>query len=140
MDEELRQREREREREREKEREREADREREKEREREREKELEREREKERERERELERQRERTREKEMNLAKAMESPFLPVAELHGLRSHPVEERVKPAEQLMPNRPGNSSHAPQSPGLEHSGLVGLPGTAEPGPTGNFHGA
>ncbi|XP_043382160.1 genetic suppressor element 1 isoform X2 [Chelonia mydas] len=111
MDEELRQREREREREREKEREREADREREKEREREREKELEREREKERERERELERQRERAREKEMNLAKAMESPFLPVAELHGLRSHPVEERVKPAEQLMPNRPEKPKEA-----------------------------
>uniref|UniRef100_K7G425 Gse1 coiled-coil protein n=1 Tax=Pelodiscus sinensis TaxID=13735 RepID=K7G425_PELSI len=107
LDEELRQREREREREREKEREREreADREREKEREREREKELEREREKERERERELERQRERAREKELNLAKAMESPFLPVAELHGLRSHPAEERVKPAEQLTPTRP-----------------------------------
>ncbi|XP_075796056.1 genetic suppressor element 1 isoform X3 [Pelodiscus sinensis] len=105
LDEELRQREREREREREKEREREreADREREKEREREREKELEREREKE--RERELERQRERAREKELNLAKAMESPFLPVAELHGLRSHPAEERVKPAEQLTPTRP-----------------------------------
>ncbi|KYO37936.1 genetic suppressor element 1 isoform A [Alligator mississippiensis] len=107
MDEELRQREREREREREKEREREADRERE--REREREKELEREREKERERERErereLERQRDRAREKELSMVKAMEGPFLPVSELHGLRSHPAEERVKPAEQLTPGRP-----------------------------------
>ncbi|KAM9373981.1 LOW QUALITY PROTEIN: genetic suppressor element 1-like [Phaethornis superciliosus] len=101
MDEELRQRERERE----KEREREADREREKEREREREreKELEREREKE----RELERQRERAREKELSMVKAMEGPFLPVAELHGLRGHPVEERGKPAlpEPLAPGRP-----------------------------------
>ncbi|NXW52373.1 GSE1 protein, partial [Nyctiprogne leucopyga] len=103
MDEELRQREREREREREKEREREADREREKEREREREKELEREREKE--RERELERQRERAREKELSMVKAMEGPFLPVAELHGLRGHPAEERGKPAEPLAPIRP-----------------------------------
>lgn len=109
MDEELRQREREREREREKEREREADREREKEREREREreKELEREREKERERERELERQRERAREKELSMVKAMEGPFLPVAELHGLRGHPAEERSKAAEPLAPSRPGN---------------------------------
>lgn len=102
MDEELRQREREREREREKEREREADREREKEREREREKELEREREKE--RERELERQRERAREKELSMVKAMESPFLPVAELHALRGHPAEERSKLPE---PSRAGN---------------------------------
>lgn len=101
MDEELRQREREREREREKEREREADREREKEREREREKELEREREKE----RELERQRERAREKELSMVKAMESPFLPVAELHALRGHPAEERSKLPE---PGRAGNN--------------------------------
>ncbi|XP_064375841.1 genetic suppressor element 1 isoform X3 [Dromaius novaehollandiae] len=101
MDEELRQREREREREREKEREREADREREKEREREREKELEREREKE----RELERQRERAREKELSMVKALEGPFLPVAELHGLRSHQPEERGKPSEPLAPGRP-----------------------------------
>ncbi|XP_026712707.1 genetic suppressor element 1 [Athene cunicularia] len=92
MDEELRQREREREREREKERERE----------REREKELEREREKE--RERELERQRERAREKELSMVKAMEGPFLPVAELHGLRGHPAEERGKPVEPLAPGR------------------------------------
>ncbi|XP_054125514.1 genetic suppressor element 1 isoform X4 [Melozone crissalis] len=98
MDEELRQRERERE----KEREREADREREKEREREREKELEREREKE--RERELERQRERAREKELSMVKAMEGPFLPVAELHGLRGHPAEERGKAVEPLAPSR------------------------------------
>ncbi|XP_074864414.1 genetic suppressor element 1 isoform X2 [Carettochelys insculpta] len=111
MDEELRQREREREREREKEREREADREREKEREREREREKELEREREKERERELERQRERAREKELSLAKAMESPFLPVAELHGLRSLPVEERVKPAEQLTPTRPEKPKEA-----------------------------
>ncbi|XP_072492335.1 genetic suppressor element 1 isoform X3 [Notamacropus eugenii] len=107
MDEELR-REREREREREKEREREADREREKEREREREreKELEREREKEREREREkeLERQRERAREKEL-MVKTIENQFLPVSELHGLRVLPGEDRVKPSEQLTPNRP-----------------------------------
>lgn len=102
MDEELRQRERERE----KEREREADREREKEREREREKELEREREKE--RERELERQRERAREKELSMVKAMEGPFLPVAELHGLRGHPAEERGKPVEPLAPSRAGNA--------------------------------
>ncbi|OXB78422.1 UNVERIFIED_CONTAM: hypothetical protein H355_009193 [Colinus virginianus] len=95
MDEELRQREREREREREKEREREADREREKEREREREREKELEREREKERERELERQRERAREKELSMVKAMESPFLPVAELHALRGHPAEERGK---------------------------------------------
>ncbi|KAJ6613771.1 hypothetical protein lerEdw1_015163 [Lerista edwardsae] len=100
MDEELRQRERE------KEREREADREREREREREKELEREREREKEREREREreLERQRERAREKEQSIVKAMEGPFLPVSELHGLRSLPPEERVKPSEQLTPNR------------------------------------
>lgn len=102
MDEELRQRERERE----KEREREADREREKEREREREKELEREREKE--RERELERQRERAREKELSMVKAMEGPFLPVAELHGLRGHPAEERGKPVEPLAPSRAGTA--------------------------------
>lgn len=107
MDEELRQREREREREREKEREREADREREKEREREREREKELEREREKERERELERQRERAREKELSMVKAMEGPFLPVAELHGLRGHPAEERGKPAEPLAPSRPGN---------------------------------
>uniref|UniRef100_A0A8B9PYS0 Gse1 coiled-coil protein n=1 Tax=Apteryx owenii TaxID=8824 RepID=A0A8B9PYS0_APTOW len=103
MDEELRQREREREREREKEREREADREREKEREREREREKELEREREKERERELERQRERAREKELSMVKAMEGPFLPVAELHGLRSHQPEERGKP-EPLAPGR------------------------------------
>ncbi|XP_019327071.1 PREDICTED: LOW QUALITY PROTEIN: genetic suppressor element 1 [Aptenodytes forsteri] len=105
MDEELRQREREREREREKEREREADREREKEREREREREKELEREREKERERELERQRERAREKELSMVKAMEGPFLPVAELHGLRGHPAEERGKPVEPLVPGRP-----------------------------------
>ncbi|CAM9433539.1 unnamed protein product [Bubo scandiacus] len=104
MDEELRQREREREREREKEREREADREREKEREREREREKELEREREKERERELERQRERAREKELSMVKAMEGPFLPVAELHGLRGHPAEERGKPVEPLAPGR------------------------------------
>uniref|UniRef100_A0A8C6YNJ5 Gse1 coiled-coil protein n=1 Tax=Nothoprocta perdicaria TaxID=30464 RepID=A0A8C6YNJ5_NOTPE len=75
---------------------READREREKERE----KELEREREKE----RELERQRERAREKELAMAKAMEAPFLPVAELHGLRAHAPEERAKPPEPLPPAR------------------------------------
>lgn len=107
MDEELRQREREREREREKEREREADREREKEREREREREKELEREREKERERELERQRERAREKELSMVKAMEGPFLPVAELHGLRGHPAEERGKPVEPLVPSRAGN---------------------------------
>ncbi|NWV98140.1 GSE1 protein, partial [Machaerirhynchus nigripectus] len=100
MDEELRQRERERE----KEREREADREREKEREREREREKELEREREKERERELERQRERAREKELSMVKAMEGPFLPVAELHGLRGHPAEERGKPVEPLAPSR------------------------------------
>ncbi|XP_062442347.1 genetic suppressor element 1 isoform X2 [Rhea pennata] len=105
MDEELRQREREREREREKEREREADREREKEREREREREKELEREREKERERELERQRERAREKELSMVKAMEGPFLPVAELHGLRSHQPEERGKPSEPPAPGRP-----------------------------------
>ncbi|XP_026569816.1 genetic suppressor element 1 isoform X1 [Pseudonaja textilis] len=102
LDEELRQRERE------KEREREADRERE----REREKELERERE--RERERELERQRERAREKEQSIIKAMEGPFLSVSELQGPRTHPAEERVKPSEQLTPNRaekPKDSSAA-----------------------------
>lgn len=106
MDEELRQRERERERE--KEREREADREREKEREREREREKELEREREKERERELERQRERAREKELSMVKAMEGPFLPVAELHGLRGHPAEERGKPVEPLAPSRAGNA--------------------------------
>lgn len=108
MDEELRQREREREREREKEREREADREREKEREREREREKELEREREKERERELERQRERAREKELSMVKAMEGPFLPMAELHGLRGHPAEERGKAAEPLVPGRAGNN--------------------------------
>ncbi|NXR48999.1 GSE1 protein, partial [Hippolais icterina] len=75
---------------------------RQREREREREKELEREREKE--RERELERQRERAREKELSMVKAMEGPFLPVAELHGLRGHPAEERGKPVEPLAPSR------------------------------------
>lgn len=104
MDEELRQRERERE----KEREREADREREKEREREREREKELEREREKERERELERQRERAREKELSMVKAMEGPFLPVAELHGLRGHPAEERGKPVEPLAPSRAGDT--------------------------------
>lgn len=104
MDEELRQRERERE----KEREREADREREKEREREREREKELEREREKERERELERQRERAREKELSMVKAMEGPFLPVAELHGLRGHSAEERGKPVEPLAPSRAGNA--------------------------------
>ncbi|XP_063103835.1 genetic suppressor element 1 isoform X4 [Cavia porcellus] len=94
MDEELR-----------REREREADREREKEREREREREREKELEREREKERELERQREqRAREKELLAAKALEPAFLPVAELHGLRGHPAEERGKPSEQLTPTR------------------------------------
>ncbi|XP_077166089.1 genetic suppressor element 1 isoform X3 [Paroedura picta] len=104
MDEELRQREREKEREREREREREADREREREREREKELEREREKERERERERELERQRERAREKEQSIVKAMEVPFAHVSDLHGLRSHPPEDHVKPTEQLTPNR------------------------------------
>lgn len=119
MDEELRQREREREREREKEREREADREREKEREREREREKELEREREKERERELERQRERAREKELSMVKAMEGPFLPVAELHGLRGHPAEERGKPAEPLVPIRPGTASLRVTLGGMPH---------------------
>lgn len=97
MDEELR-----------REREREADREREKEREREREREREKELEREREKERELERQREqRAREKELLAAKALEPAFLPVAELHGLRGHPAEERGKPSEQLTPTRAGS---------------------------------
>ncbi|XP_029463912.1 genetic suppressor element 1 isoform X2 [Rhinatrema bivittatum] len=89
LDEELRQREREREREAEREKERE------------REKELEREKEKE----RELERQRERAREKELTMAKTLESQFLPVPELHGLRGHTQEEQGKPSEQVTPNRP-----------------------------------
>nr|XP_014126766.1 genetic suppressor element 1 [Zonotrichia albicollis] len=63
-----------------------------------------REREREKERERELERQRERAREKELSMVKAMEGPFLPVAELHGLRGHPAEERGKPVEPLAPSR------------------------------------
>ncbi|XP_067854235.1 genetic suppressor element 1 isoform X2 [Heptranchias perlo] len=103
MDEEIR-REREREREREKEREREAEREKEREREQEREKELEKEKERERERERELERDRERSREKEMNAAKAMENHYLQVPELHTLRSQQIDDRVKSAERLTPNR------------------------------------
>ncbi|XP_078400734.1 genetic suppressor element 1 isoform X3 [Cetorhinus maximus] len=105
MDEEIR-REREREREREKEREREAEREKEREREQEREKELEREKEKEREREREreMERDRERNREKEMNAAKAMENHYLHVPELHSLRGQQIDDRVKAAERLTPNR------------------------------------
>nr|XP_033796591.1 genetic suppressor element 1 isoform X2 [Geotrypetes seraphini] len=93
LDEELRQREREREREREAERE--------KEREREREKEMEREKE----RERELERQRERAREKELAMAKTLESQFLPVPELHGMRAHTLEEQGKPNEQGTASRP-----------------------------------
>ncbi|XP_048461548.1 genetic suppressor element 1 [Rhincodon typus] len=106
MDEELR-REREREREREKEREREAEREKEREREQEREKELEREKEKEREREREreMERDRERNREKEMNAAKAMENHYLHMPELPSLRGQQIDDRVKAAERLTPNRP-----------------------------------
>ncbi|NXG62419.1 GSE1 protein, partial [Hemiprocne comata] len=124
MDEELRQREREREREREKEREREADREREKEREREREREKELEREREKERERELERQRERAREKELSMVKALEGPFLPVAELHGLRGHPAEERGKPVlpEPLAPGRPEKlkDSVLPTPKPIQHS--------------------
>ncbi|XP_043562533.1 genetic suppressor element 1 isoform X3 [Chiloscyllium plagiosum] len=106
MDEEIR-REREREREREKEREREAEREKEREREQEREKELEREKEKEREREREreMERDRERNREKEMNAAKAMENHYLHMPELHSLRGQQLDDRVKTAERLTPNRP-----------------------------------
>lgn len=129
MDEELRQREREREREREKEREREADREREKEREREREREKELEREREKERERELERQRERAREKELSMVKAMEGPFLPVAELHGLRGHPAEERGKPVEPLAPGRAGNATAClgPLSPPDGKAEGVGGPG-------------
>ncbi|XP_078066705.1 genetic suppressor element 1 isoform X2 [Mustelus asterias] len=103
MDEEIR---REREREREREKEREAEREKEREREQEREKELEREKEKEREREREreMERDRERNREKEMNTAKAMENHYLHVPELHSLRGQQIDDRVKAAERLTPNR------------------------------------
>ncbi|XP_053556990.1 genetic suppressor element 1 isoform X3 [Bombina bombina] len=111
LDEELRQREKEREREREKERE--ADREREKERERERErekKEMEREKERERERERELERQRERTREKEASLAKSLENQYIAETDVHPLRGH-QEERVKPTEQPLPNRPDKLKEA-----------------------------
>ncbi|KAG8508375.1 Genetic suppressor element 1 [Galemys pyrenaicus] len=144
MDEELR-----------REREREADREREKEREqrekeREREKELEREREREKERERELERQREqRAREKELLAAKALEPAFLPVAELHGLRSHAAEDRAKPSEQLTPTRaeklkdtglqapkpvqhplhPAPAPHHPVPSLLSGHGLFSLPGSS-----------
>ncbi|XP_051884443.1 genetic suppressor element 1 isoform X2 [Pristis pectinata] len=93
-------------REREREREREKEREREAEREKEREKELEREKEKEREREREreMERDRERSREKEMNAAKAMENHYLQVPELHSLRNQQIDDRVRAAERLTPNR------------------------------------
>ncbi|XP_029821380.1 genetic suppressor element 1 [Manacus vitellinus] len=135
MDEELRQREREREREREKEREREADREREKEREREREREKELEREREKERERELERQRERAREKELSMVKAMEGPFLPVAELHGLRGHPAEERGKPVEPLAPGRPDKlkDSVLPTPKPIQHP-LHPPPGSHHPVPS------
>ncbi|KAJ7413768.1 Gse1 coiled-coil protein [Willisornis vidua] len=135
MDEELRQREREREREREKEREREADREREKEREREREREKELEREREKERERELERQRERAREKELSMVKAMEGPFLPVAELHGLRALPAEERGKPAEPLAPGRPDKlkDSVLPTPKPIQHP-LHPPPGSHHPVPS------
>ncbi|XP_072136030.1 genetic suppressor element 1 [Mobula birostris] len=95
-----------REREREREREKEREREREAEREKEREKELEREKEKEREREREreMERDRERSREKEMSAAKAMENHYLQVPELHSLRSQQIDDRVRAAERLTPNR------------------------------------
>ncbi|XP_039211935.1 genetic suppressor element 1 isoform X4 [Crotalus tigris] len=127
LDEELRQRERE------KEREREADRERE--REREREKELERERE--RERERELERQRERAREKEQSLVKAMEGPFLSVSELQGPRTHPAEERVKPSEQLTPNRAAEKpkdSSAAQTPKAVQPPLHQSPASQHPVPS------
>ncbi|XP_067905211.1 genetic suppressor element 1 isoform X3 [Heterodontus francisci] len=103
MDEEIR-REREREREREKEREREAEREKEREQEREKELEREKEKEREREREREMERDRERNREKEMNAAKALENHYLHVPELHTLRSQQMDDRVKAAERLTPNR------------------------------------
>ncbi|NXQ28234.1 GSE1 protein, partial [Alaudala cheleensis] len=135
MDEELRQREREREREREKEREREADREREKEREREREREKELEREREKERERELERQRERAREKELSMVKAMEGPFLPVAELHGLRGHPAEERGKPVEPLAPSRADKLKDAvlPTPKPIQHP-LHPPPGSHHPVPS------
>lgn len=128
MDEELR-------REREREREREADREREKEREREREREKELEREREKERERELERQREqRAREKELLAAKALEPAFLPVAELHGLRAHAAEERVKPSEQLTPTRAGIPGRRARGTGLGHPGagwLQWLAGIRQP---------
>uniref|UniRef100_A0A8C9LB88 Gse1 coiled-coil protein n=1 Tax=Pavo cristatus TaxID=9049 RepID=A0A8C9LB88_PAVCR len=146
MDEELRQREREREREREKEREREADREREKEREREREREKELEREREKERERELERQRERAREKELSMVKAMESPFLPVAELHALRGHPAEERSKlpepsradklkdsvlptPKPLQHPLHPPPASHHPVPSLIPNHNVFPLPGSS-----------
>lgn len=39
-------------------------------------------------------------------MVKAMEGPFLPMAELHGLRGHPAEERGKAAEPLVPGRAG----------------------------------
>ncbi|XP_069758230.1 genetic suppressor element 1 [Narcine bancroftii] len=91
-------------REREREREREKEREREAEREKEREKELEREKEREREREREVERDRERSREKEMNAAKAMENHYLQVPELHSLRNQQIDDRIRAAERLTPNR------------------------------------
>ncbi|XP_058530615.1 genetic suppressor element 1 isoform X5 [Ochotona princeps] len=103
MDEELR---------REREREREADREREKERELERQRE---EREQEREREKERERQREqRAREKELPAAKVLEPAFPPAAELHVLRGHATEERVRSAEQLTPTR----AEKVKEPGLQ----------------------
>nr|XP_058901473.1 genetic suppressor element 1 isoform X3 [Kogia breviceps] len=143
MDEELR---REREREREREADREREKEREKEREREREKELEREREKEREKERERE---QRAREKELLAAKALEPAFLPVAELHGLRSHAAEERGKASEQLTPTRaeklkdvglqvpkpvqhplhPAAAPHHPVPGLLSTHGLFSLPGSS-----------
>ncbi|XP_030366935.1 genetic suppressor element 1-like [Strigops habroptila] len=144
MDEELRQREREKEREqeadhkREKEREWEQEREKELEQKREKECEWEQEREKELEQKREkeceqeLERQREHAREKELSMVKAMEGPFLPVAELHGLRGHPVEEQGKPAELPAPVRPEKlkDSMLPMPKPIQHP----LPASHHPMPS------
>ncbi|XP_040838204.1 genetic suppressor element 1 isoform X2 [Ochotona curzoniae] len=85
MDEELR---------REREREREADREREKEREQR----------EQREQERQREQREQRAREKELPATKLLEPAFPPGAELHALRGHATEERVRSAEQLTPTR------------------------------------
>lgn len=104
MDEELR---------REREREREADREREKERE-------------QREQERQREQREQRAREKELPATKLLEPAFPPGAELHALRGHATEERVRSAEQLTPTRAGTGA----GPSRGNHGRLGCRGVGQ----------